>query len=156
MVKAKDIFEFDLKGFFDSVNLDSISKKLKEKGVPDGIVNKLYYINTSACRVKPPYLLNEFEHMMKNLINKGNYQDVITAKRPLSYMYRVKGVPQGAPTSPVLASLALENSVLDRKGLNTLMYADDGLYYGDIDQPVITPNSGIVETNIRFNLDKSG
>lgn len=36
------------------------------------------------------------------------------------------------------------------------MYADDGLYYGDIDQPIITPNSGMLEGNIYFNLAKSG
>jgi hypothetical protein len=104
--------------------------------------------------IKPPYKLNEFEHRMKALIHKGNFDEVVHSPRPLSYMYRVKGVPQGAPTSPVLASLALHNSILDR-GMKTLMYADDGLYYGEINQPVITPNSGIVTANIYFNLNKS-
>lgn len=93
--------------------------------------------------------------MMKKLIHKGNnLEEVVKAPRPLSYMYRVRGVPQGAPTSPVLASLALHESILDR-GVETIMYADDGLYYGEINQPLITPNSGIVTANIRFNLEKS-
>lgn len=104
--------------------------------------------------IKQPHKLNEFENLMKNLLRKGNSKEIITAPRPLSYMYRVRGVPQGSPTSPVLASLALENSILDR-GMKTIMYADDGLYYGDIDQPVITPNSGIVAANIYFNLSKT-
>lgn len=155
VIKSKDIYEFDLKGFFDSINLDYISKVLIENKVPINIVKLLYYINTCGCLVKPPYILNEFEHMMKKLIHKGSFNEVIEAPRPLSYMYRVRGVPQGAPTSPVLASLALHGSILDR-GINTIMYADDGIYYGDINQPLITPNSGIVSANIYFNLNKSG
>jgi hypothetical protein len=106
--------------------------------------------------VKEPYKLNEFEHMMKRLIHeKKGIKEVVMHPRPISYMYRVRGVPQGAPTSPALAALALHNSVLDR-GMNTIMYADDGMYYGNIDQPIITPNSGIVSANIEFNHKKSG
>lgn len=123
--------------------------------VPSNIVQMLYYINTCACTVKPPYMVNEFEHMMKKLLHKGSsYEEVIKANRPLSYMYRVRGVPQGAPTSPVLATLALHGSILDR-GVDTIMYADDGLYYGEINQPLITPNSNIVSANIAFHVEKS-
>lgn len=127
---------------------------LIKKEVPINIVRQLYYINTSAVKLKPPYRLNEFEHMMKRLLNGRDPDEVINSPRPLSYMYRVRGVPQGSPTSPVLATLALENSILDR-GMDTVMYADDGLYYGNLDQPIITPNSGIVSANIHFNLQKS-
>lgn len=145
-----------MKGYFDSINLDYISVKLIEKEVPVNIVRLLYYINTCAVNVKPPYLLNEFEHMMKRLLHKNStFKDVVEAPRPLSYMYRVKGVPQGAPTSPVLSTLALEGSILDR-GVDCVMYADDGIYYGDINQPLITPNSNMVTANISFNTEKSG
>lgn len=157
MIKAKDIYEFDLKGFFDSINLDYISNELIKDKVPPNIVKLLYYINTCACNVKPPYLLNEFEHMMKRLLHKNNYEEIINHPRPLSYMYRVRGVPQGAPTSPALSLLGLHGSILDRPGIETIMYADDGLYYGDLkDTPLITPNSGMVTANISFNLSKSG
>jgi len=126
-------------------------------GIPHNIVKLFYYINTCACTVKPPYKLNEFEHMMKALIHKGSYEEVITHPRPLSYMYRIRGVPQGAPTSPSTSLLGLHNSILDRPGIDTVMYADDGLYYGDLgNTPLITPNSGIVSANIRFNLEKCG
>lgn len=155
VIGARDIFEFDLKSFFDSVNLDYISNELIKMGTPANIVQMLYYINTCACKVKPPYLINEFEHMMKRLIHKNaSFDEVIKAPRPISYMYRVRGVPQGAPTSPVLASLALHGSVLDR-GVETIMYADDGLYYGEINQPLITPNSNLVTANIAFHPEKS-
>ena len=157
VVKAKDIYEFDLKGFFDSINLDYIAMQMTKDRIPHNIVKLFYYINTCACLVKPPYRLNEFEHMMKSLIHKGSYDEVVTHPRPLSYMYRVRGVPQGAPTSPTLSLLGLHESVLDRPGIDTIMYADDGLYYGDLSNtPLITPNSGIVSANIRFNLNKSG
>jgi len=92
---------------------------------------------------------------MKNLLKDHKLEEALTSPRPLSYMYRVRGTPQGSPTSPVLGNLALENSILDR-GVNAIMYADDGLYYGDIEQPLITPNNGIVSANIHFNLSKSG
>jgi retron-type reverse transcriptase len=127
-----------------------------EMGVPHNIVKRLYYINSCAVTVKPPYRLNEYESTIKKLVHKQDFEGVINAPRPISYMYRLRGVPQGAPTSPVLANIGLHNSILDRPGLKTIMYADDGIYYGDINQPVITPNSGIVSANIHFNLNKSG
>lgn len=166
VILARDIFEFDLKQFFDKVNLDAISACLLKKGVPVNLVRQLYYLNCSACRVKPPYLLNEFEHMMKRLIMTGvDPDEVINAPRPISYMYRVQGVPQGAPTSPLLATLILEGSIIGRKGLDVVMYADDGVYYGDFTDgylngkrhtiPIITPNTGMVNGNIYFNHSKS-
>jgi len=154
VIQSRDIYEFDLKNFFDSINLSYINKILKKKGFPEYIINKLYYLNTSYVTIKSDRRLNEFENYVKTLLRKSSYKDVINQGQPIGYMYRIRGVPQGAPTSPVLASLALENSILDR-GMNTIMYADDGLYYGNIDQPVITPNSGMVEANIYFNLEKT-
>jgi len=155
VITSRDIFEFDLKSFFDSVNLDYISNQLILMGVPANIVKRLYYINTCACNVKPPYMINEFEHMMKKLLHKNaSFEEVVQHPRPISYMYRVRGVPQGSPTSPVLSTLALHESILDR-GVETIMYADDGLYYGNINQPLITPNSGMVTANISFNTSKS-
>lgn len=147
--------EFDLRNFFSLVNLDKISVVLMKKGVPINLVKKLYYINASAISLKGPNRLNEFEHMMKKLIMSGTPEEVISAPRPIGYTTRLRGIPQGASTSPLLATLTLENAIMDR-GVKTVMYADDGLYYGDIDQPLITPNSGILEANIHFNLEKTG
>ena len=153
VIDSRDIFEFDLKGFFDSVNLEYISSTLKKKGFPVDIVKRLYYLNTSYVNVKVAKL-NEFEQKMKKLIGEWKWDEIVNSLQPISYRYRVKGVPQGAPTSSVLATFALENNVLDR-GVKTVMYADDGIYYGNTDQPLITPNSGMVSADISFNLEKS-
>lgn len=156
VIHSKDIYEFDLRGFFDSINLDYIANQMIHDRIPAYYVRLFYYINTCACTVKPPFRINEFEHMMKKLIHQGSYDEVINHPRPLSYMYRIRGVPQGSPTSPAMSLLGLHHSILDREGLETVMYADDGLYYGDLKRiPIITPNSGMVTGNIHFNLDKS-
>lgn len=104
---------------------------MQKDGIPNNIVKLFYYINTCACTVKPPYKLNEFEHRMKALLHSGTPNQVIYQTRPVSYMYRVRGVPQGAPTI-TCSLLGLHNSILDRPNIKTVMYADDGLYYGDL------------------------
>lgn len=43
-----------------------------------------------------------------------------------------EGVPQGAPTSPLLATLALQDTLFNiHNKFKTIMYADDGLIHGD-------------------------
>lgn len=157
VIHTKDIYEFDLKKFFDSVSLDAVSAKLVEYEVPINIVRQLYIINTSPIVLKKAKL-NEFEQMMKSLLHKGATPDeIINHPRPLSYRYRVRGVPQGAPTSPVLATITMRGSITERPGLEVVTYADDGLYYGNIgDTPMLTPNSNLVTANIHFNVEKSG
>lgn len=171
VIHAKDIYEFDLKKFFDSVSLDAVSAKLVEYEVPINIVRQLYIINTSPILLKKAKL-NEFEQMMKSLLHKGaSWDEIINHPRPISYRYRVRGVPQGAPTSPVLATITMRGSITERfageagsygddiaqPSIRSVVYADDGLYYGNIgDTPILTPNSGLVTSNIQFNIEKSG
>lgn len=131
MIQCRDIFEYDLKSYFDLINLDHISAELLKRGVPPQIARMLYFINTCAVTLPKKVRMNEFEHMMKGLLHKDATPDeIINHPRPLSYMYRVRGVPQGAPTSPFLGNIALDGPILSR-GLDAIQYADDGLYYGD-------------------------
>lgn len=45
----------------------------------------------------------------------------------------------------------------DTVRIKSVVYADDGLYYGNIgDTPMLTPNSAMVTSNIQFNIEKSG
>jgi len=68
VIYSRDIFEFDLKNFFDNVNLDYVSVQLTKAVVPIDVVKRLYFLNTSSVKVKKPYLLNEFEEKMKKLL----------------------------------------------------------------------------------------
>jgi len=68
-----------------------------------------------------------------------------------------RGLPQGLPTSPILTILALEEMLIKRSKFNVLMYADDGIFYGngkapDLKEllPNIDERHGIV-----FSLEKS-
>jgi len=157
VLPCQDIYEFDLKNFFGLVDLASINEVLLSKGIPKNIVDKLYYINASGVKVKRKARLNEFEATLKSLLMKNlSIDEFMKRPIPLTSYGRTVGVPQGANTSPILATLLLENSILDR-GLNCVMYADDGLYYSlkGIDQPIITPNTNMVKRNIHFNLEKT-
>jgi hypothetical protein len=166
VINQPDIYEFDLKQFFPSVNLDAISSLLIKLKIPPSIVRQIHYFNCSAIKLKPPYKLNEYEEITKRLIQQGAHPDeVMSRPKPISYLYRVRGVPQGAPTSPVLSTLLLPEALESRhwtynenfpRNMRLLMYADDGLYYGWIGNEPITPNSGMVTGNIKFNMDKSG
>lgn len=42
-----------------------------------------------------------------------------------------RGLPQGLPTSPVLTVLALEEMLIKRSKFKVIMYADDGIFYGN-------------------------
>jgi hypothetical protein len=131
VLNAPDIFEYDLKGFFDSISLDYISYNLAKMGVPIQIVRQLYFINTCAVKLPKRLRMNEFEHMMKSLLHKSSPDEVINAPRPISFRYRVRGVPQGCPTSPFLSAVALSKAIMGRN-IPCVQYADDGLYYGQL------------------------
>jgi hypothetical protein len=154
VIHSRDIMEFDLKSFFPLVNLTKIYEILLEKGVPKGIASMLHLINCSGALIKPPHRLNEYEETLKRMLGKFTIEELLNKARPWSASAGLREVPQGANTSPILATLLLPNSVMDR-GVKNLMYADDGLYYGNIDQPLITPNTGMVNNHIFFNLDKT-
>lgn len=159
VIHQPDIFEFDLKGFFDSVNLHYSREKLIEKGIPGFIANYLFYLNTCPINIRKSHLTEDYENTIKRTLHRGaSFWDILKTPVSIGNYGAPKGVPQGAPTSPVLAALCLEGSILDRwpSNIKTLMYADDGLYSGNIGStPLITPNTGMVKANISFNLNKS-
>lgn len=71
------------------------------------------------------------------------------------------GVPQGAATSPTLATILLKNTIFKmptynkEKETSCVMYADDGLFYGNIKE-VLDPVPVMRHYGISFNDQKSG
>ena len=48
VIPSKNIYEFDLKGFFDNVRIEKVSRTLKSLGIPRFIVEHIERMNKSA------------------------------------------------------------------------------------------------------------
>jgi hypothetical protein len=188
---APDIFEFDLKNFFPSINIKFISKELLGLGIPRETVKFIEKLNMSQPKLTELDLVNEWPIRMKEkyikeypylkwfplrlwalqklnsdiesrgvirnlpedfswrkpdavkIFNRTGSRlprnmflrdpDAVAEKwikklEPLKYT----GVPQGAPTSPLLSTISLKRIFLEAKLLKDriVMYADDGIIYG--------------------------
>jgi len=69
-----------------------------------------------------------------------------------------RGLPQGLPTSPILTILALEEMLVKRSKFKVLMYADDGLFYGNGEAPELSALLPTIKEKhgIVFSPEKSG
>lgn len=47
-MEAPDIYEYDLKGFFDRVDITYVSEQLEKAGLPSSVRAKIDWINKSA------------------------------------------------------------------------------------------------------------
>jgi len=65
----------------------------------------------------------------------------------------VEGFPQGSPISPILCSAILGDSVF--KMGKCVMYADDGLFYGNLKGFELEPNQEMRTANLSFAKEKS-
>lgn len=155
VIHSPNIFEFDLKGFFDNVSFDYINKKLIEYGIPREIMTRIAFIQ--ACRVLVPQK-SPFNPVWMEAFQELPWLKVINSPKALMGMYTIKGVPQGNPTSPVLASITLTDTVMKPyPNMKCLMYADDGIFYGDkIYLEEIQKDKKFREAGIEFNWSKSG
>ncbi len=122
MIVAPNIVEFDLKGFFDSVRLTKVSQVLRGLGLPRYMVSRLDRLNSSAPTLPRKLKLDESNALLKQRLEPMG--SAISAGEESER----KGVPQGAPTSPLLATMVLKDSIMN--AWNSVMYADDGLIYG--------------------------
>jgi hypothetical protein len=90
----------------------------------------LTYLNSA----QPTYIKTTFGSAKQNLekiealdvYNKPQYDYDRSLKK---YTLKMFGVPQGSPLSPLLATLGLANHMTEQ--YDCIMYADDGLFYGD-------------------------
>ena len=112
--KAFFIYEFDLKSFFNNVNWETIMLCLDR------------YIGYRAGNLVMKYLSEVRYFFREEYREEEELVKFGTAKNGKDIFVR-KGIPQGLPVSPVLATVTTEMSY-PPSGLT--MYADDGIYVG--------------------------
>jgi hypothetical protein len=148
---SPNIFEADFKGFFDNVTHFGIAKVLKDSlGMPSSEIDFLTSVNKSLVNLPQVLKLKE---------PHAEYQEIKRRQEWASYkdLYKTAaesyglfcGVPQGAPTSCGLATLALRPMIEE---VDCVLYADDGLYFPKefkrVLRPLNRPDMG-VEVNRR-------
>lgn len=146
------IYECDLKQFFPSVNVSKLGKLLEtDLKVPLTISTGLFELNSSLPILPKEVKLNEnyTQETRERLLNYKEEQDWDWAEDvPDSYYNNSSsggfkldssgtpefwenpiGVPQGAPTSPLISILILVKSFLTQTP--SISYADDPIFYSD-------------------------
>jgi len=139
---AKFIYEFDIKGFFNNVDIDSVIEKLQKRGMPVSQLKDLERILLSC----PDNINIDWDKD-----HDTSYDDLLAYRKamiladPTEYNWNgdkynfglnlKSGLPQGAAPSTVLSLLALSDWAknLEENGIGLLMYADDGLLYSKDD-----------------------
>lgn len=178
-IHKKNIYEFDLKSFFPSVEVQQVSKRLLEYGLPKVAVEYFEELNMSLPDLRDVDLIDEdeirerqeterqfawdkhiYESLKESLIiedpelSKDLIQDMHVYEHGLKeveiFAGSPTGLPQGGGISPVLSVQVLDE--IFKHNPTTVMYADDGIIF---DWPILeSPNYS--ENGIEFNLEKSG
>jgi hypothetical protein len=167
---ARSIYEFDLRKYFDSVNLHYLMNILRITGIPNHIITYILRWNQTLPADKTRHGITwstpleeasdyKYSKIGKTLNGYSDYTYWINKKKeeeqtnPLIRNYEYyRGVSQGMPTSPLLASIILAPQLI-KSCQDIVLYADDGLIFSsenNIVPPVFTPESGI-----KLNLEKS-
>nr|YP_010218632.1 hypothetical protein LK370_mgp191 [Morchella brunnea]UBU98369.1 hypothetical protein [Morchella brunnea] len=141
---AAYIYEFDLVGYFNSVRIDTVGRELMNFGVPKYITWHLMSLFSGDVENITPKRLIE--------LKEGEFKDTwkkVWTKYEYLHKYREgwrsRALPQGSGISPILSVLpliCLEGGA-KKEGLNIIMYADDGIIYGnkELDYHIIAENT---------------
>lgn len=162
VLSSKYVYEFDLKGFFNNVPIESVIDSLRDRGMPidiSAVLDRLLkcapenltvfdkpestYDQSLALRnqYRDAETMDPFEWKQKYMMGKGA---IVSAFAPAGMAHRHfgldannmigKGLPQGAAPSTILSLLALARwaKQLKEKNIKLLMYADDGFLYSDV------------------------
>jgi hypothetical protein len=170
LLSTPTIYEFDLRKFFDTVNLDYISNFLTLTGVPDHILTKIKHWNQTLPHQSerhgitwstPLEEANDYKYSKTGhrLHGYSDYSYWINRKRieettnPSLKNYEFyRGVSQGMPTSPLLSTIILAPHII-QTNTHTLLYADDGIM--TTTEPTLSLPILPSETGISYNLTKS-
>jgi len=162
------LYEFDIKGFFNNVNILKVINALRERGMPTNEALNFRNILCSAPINLDYYdkstLKSDYDKQLaiRNIM-VNNVQSNLIDRNSREYDYDFlewdtnsdtlyAGLPQGAAPSTILSILALADwfKELKSKGINLLMYADDGMLYSDKEFEPFPPEK------FEFAEEKSG
>jgi len=173
LTKGRDIYEFDLKGFFDKVNTKAVLDHLyQDFAYPYTEQVWAAQLFRSTPKLPKEELLDEtavhrrrlqhemFEETIRNRPSFDPFTHPSVRKAKLRQWEEDKirknltpGLPQGAPFSPLLSILPLQYVVDDW----TVLYADDGLQFVERGsaEPRWDPENARY-AGVELNKEKSG
>jgi hypothetical protein len=152
--KHRNVFEFDFKAFFNTISPSVVYECIatKSKLLADLVFSVIKDIRYVYDEIKPEAELKA--KVAWDWIIQSILQEAFIPVRRKHYKWGVEGsgegykamprvfpkdiivregLPQGLSISPLLATLALESTKTPR---NLLMYADDGLIFGNSDEEI--------------------
>jgi len=169
---APFIYEFDLKGFFDNVDLFKINRELKnEYNLPPFAVDFFRQLNRSIVVLRDVDLLPEPDRQWvtgnPNSDPRREYYERIWAEKfQTGYHLKHKrnGVPQGAATSCSLSTLGISHMtesdrLISLSGVldgSVTMYADDGLIFLSREEDLDLILRQFSLSGVSVNAEKSG
>lgn len=139
----KEVFEFDLKCFFNNVRWHWINLKISEKSelLTDLVYGMLVRIHYTFKELRPEEELKPIKDL---IYYKGQWRAGLVRK----------GLPQGLSVSPLLATLAMEKVNIPD---DVVMYADDGVFIGDNwDEDFVRWIEHIEDMGVQMAFEKSG
>jgi len=136
------IYEYDLRNYFEEIDLSMLKIYLKLFKIPHNWVNWIHSLNSCTPKLPSEPLMSETSVHRKALDREGqdfftrmddkvpntpfnqlalkHMADIFTLPKPL------KGVPQGSNLSPLLSLIPLINFL---NQADCVSYADDGLFF---------------------------
>lgn len=173
-LESKYIYECDLRNFFNEIDLRRLSNRLRTLKFPSKIIEFLFQLNMNSPALPEDEKADETLSHQKWAQSRLNAQlDAVEARTGVRVKWRdnwslfsahpggnpptsggwakwgYKGVPQGAPTSPILSILILDQFLQQQPSVS---YADDPIFFGD--KPFTITDDP--EKGIEISKEKSG
>lgn len=151
VIHAENIYEYDLKGFFDSILVRWVTGTLRNTyNVPLDICKFFRYISASAPVLPTEHKVDETKAQIRASVPRSVYES-----------NDAQGFPQGSPLSPILSIIGLEDTLF-KLFPRFVQYADDGLAYGStpkgqkLENRLISENQEMKVAGIEFARPKCG
>jgi len=168
VLQSRDIYEFDLRKFFDTLNLDYLTKLLMDTQIPRLLVQRIIRWSRTPAQGTPPSAYSwksaneeacDYRYHKTGLYGVSSAEESywLSEKRKSEqhhphlkrYDY-YRGVAQGSPISPLISTIILTKVLLNNPNCDIVQYADDGILYNlrsSIDSILTFPPESGVEVN---------